>query len=202
AASAAALLALAATKGARLHVRSGRVYAFGMIVASLSALTFAAIRFSPPVLFDSLLMLYALSTALLAHQAPSAAVRFLETLFTGVGVLATLALTAAGVAFATQGSLNVVPAGLHALIFGSLVVGDFRFRRRDRATERHHRHLVRMAWAVAIGAYAPLFTFREVFGLGSMTVYFVGMSLGPIILLAFRSQALSLAAATPKPRVP
>ena len=185
--------ALASRKGSSVHVWSGRVFVVGMIVAALTAYYFVTVQFAVPVLFDATLMMVAAGSAVLALQPRANWVVALEMLLTVVSLAAALALSAAGVQFLLSGSAGAIPASIHAAIFWSFFVGDLGFRSPDkRRTHRVRRHLYRMAWAIAIGIYAPLFTFREEFGLSNQVVYLGAMALGPLVLLIFWGKAKRL----------
>ena len=190
---AAIIVALISTKGSTLHVWAGRVFVTGMIIAALTAYYFITIQFSPPALFDATLMIISAGSAVLAFRSNSLAVSTIEWIFTVISVLATLALTAVGIQFLSSGIANVAPAFIHGSVFASFVIGDIRFKRSGRAQEKRvHRHLYRMSWAAAIGVYAPMFTFREVFGLSQPVVYLGSMALAPVICVLFWSTATKI----------
>ena len=188
------LAALVARKGSKAHIVSGRIFVVGMMIAAVTAYYFVFVSFDIPPVFDATLFVVAAGTAVLALQPPGKWIRRAELLLTVVTFVAAAMLILVGSMLLRSGAgLSAVPAAVHGAIFAALFFEDLSFRKStERDKRKVRRHLFRMSWAVAIGVYAPLFTFRDSVGLSSEAVYFGAMALGPLTMLTFWKTASRL----------
>ena len=184
------LVALGARKGSTAHRFSGAIFLIGMGIAASTAIYFLTIRPSIPAVFDATLMICAGGSGLLALQPSTLPVKIAEGALTFFAGLAGLVLMAVGLNFMLQGNPNFVPAFIHGVVFSTLAGTDVRAKiLRRRESRRYHRHMSRLAWAIAIGVYAPLFTFNDVFQIPAAALYLGAMSLGPLIMVLFWRRA-------------
>ena len=187
---AAVLVALGARKGSTVHRFSGAIFLIGMGIAAGTAIYFATIQPSMPAIFDASLMICAGGSGLLALQPSTLPVKIAEGALTFFAGLAGLLLLVIGSSFMLQGNPNFIPAFIHGVVFSTLAVTDVRAKiLRRRESRRYHRHMSRLAWAIAIGVYAPLFTFNDVFQIPGAALYLGAMSLGPLIMILYWRRA-------------
>lgn len=159
-------VALFATKGARLHRRTGRVFVYAMLSMGLVGATMAALWGRQPAsnIPVGLLTAYLVMTSLTTVRPPAQASRALDLASMLVALALALALFAGGVAASRSpgGTLKGIPTPPF-FIFGSIAllagVGDLRMIRSGgvlaiRGTPRLTRHLWRMCVAFLIAAFS------------------------------------------------
>lgn len=181
-----AAVALAARKGGRVHIVSGRIFVAAMLIASFTALFFMFTEFQAPARDAALLAIYSIGSGYLTLQRPTAAVRTAGYLLTAMGVFALLLMVAGAVEAIRIGSPLILAFATLGAFFTILIVGDIRYFRTtapSRAqTIRRHRH--RMAWGVAIAVQAPLVTFNEQLGVPFPIAFFAPFLLVPVIIIS------------------
>ena len=164
-------IALYATKGARLHRRSGMLFIYAMLTTAVGGMAIAAVRDVAPAINipAGLLTSYLVITSLTTLRPPAAGGRWLN--LGGLLVALAICLTSLTVGFeavANGGTRKGMPAfpffmfGVAAL-FAS--VGDVRVIRSGafRGAARLARHLWRMCFALFIGAISFFIGQAEVF---------------------------------------
>ena len=149
-------IALFAPKGARVHRRSGLIFAGAMLVMSLSGAVMAIGRFGVEVNVPAgLITAYLVVTAYLTVQAPSERTRSLER----AAMIAAFATGIAGILLAGRAFARGYPGfGIPALMFSAIGLlaglGDLRMLRAGGITgaPRLKRHLWRMCTGLFIAA--------------------------------------------------
>lgn len=150
-------LALAATKGAGLHRRSGMAFVYSMLTMSLLGAGIAAIQGTKISVIAGLLTAYLVFTALTTVRTPHRFSRRLDV----AAMLLALAVGAGGVGIGLQASIEGGRSRSWAamfLVFGSVALlgaaGDFRRLRagETRGARRLARHLWRMCFALLLAA--------------------------------------------------
>jgi uncharacterized membrane protein len=155
-------VALYATKGAKLHRRSGALFAYAMLFLSASGSLMAAARPRMITVIAGALTFYLVLTGLLALRRPVPRFRGVEA----AALLAAVTVGLAGTTFGFEalasgtGKRDGYPAAMY-LAFGALALlaalGDVRLMRSGRIEPAHRlaRHLWRMCAAllVANGAF-------------------------------------------------
>ncbi|MGE0290614.1 MAG: hypothetical protein AB7I42_30120 [Bradyrhizobium sp.] len=195
-AAGAALVALSARKGGRLHRRAGWVFVAGMVIAAITAWLFMFARPLPLAMIEATVALYALGTALLALRPRRRGARAAEwALFAllclvmlGIGATAARLYLAGTPFFAAPAAFFVILAYFAAL--------DLRYlRAREVARlDRVRRHALRMALAVSETVRAPTITFADQLGLPVPAIVFGSFLLVPLIYFAFAPAARRAAA--------
>lgn len=191
-----AVIAIGSRKGGRQHRQSGWFFTLAMSVAAITAIAFSFVRFAPPALFSSAVVLYGTSMAILSLRQREGVLRLLQAGMLVVPVMIALAAIAAAAAaaliptppevevpFVIRLTLSVLALAVAAL-FAALAIGDFRFLGSGEASRarRYRRHALRMALAVTEVVRAPLISFGPPLGaegLLSFPVYFFG----PFVLI-------------------
>ena len=149
-------IALFAPKGARVHRRSGLIFAGAMLVMSLSGAVMAIGRFGVEVNIPAgLVTAYLVATAYLTVQPPSERTRSLER----AAMFAAFATGICGILLAGRAFARGYPGfGIPALVFSAVVLlaglGDRRMLRAGgiSGAPRLKRHLWRMCTALFIAA--------------------------------------------------
>ncbi len=184
AALAVAAVALAARKGGRAHIISGRIFVAAMLIASVTALIFMFTEFQAPARDAALLAIYSIGSGYLTLQRPTAAVKTAGYLLTAIGVFALLLMIAGAIEAIRIGSPLIIAFVTLGAFFLILIVGDVRYFRTKAPsrvqTIRRHRH--RMAWGVAIAIQAPLVTFNAQLGIPFPVAFFAPFLLVPIVV--------------------
>lgn len=143
-------LALFATKGSRLHRRSGMVFVYAMLLMSTSGAVMAALMPEPTSVIAGLLTFYLVMTALLTVRPPAKSWRWVEVL----AMIFALVIGLLSIVFVITG--NTDGTGPIGLVFGTVALlaaaGDLRkFLGPSMAwTHRIARHLWRMCLALWI----------------------------------------------------
>ena len=165
-------VALYATKGARVHRKSGMVFVYAMIIMALIGGLIALVRNKAPAgnVPVALLTVYLVSTALTTVRPHAAGSRRMDVGFMALGSAITLTLFAFGVvAIASPEGLLGFPAAPF-FIFGSIALlattGDVRLIRAGgvrtiRGAPRLARHLWRMSTALLIAALSASVQFGK-----------------------------------------
>ncbi|MCT2560008.1 hypothetical protein N0B51_13575 [Tsuneonella sp. YG55] len=195
-AGAAAIVALAVSKGGRVHRWAGWTFTGGMTVAAITAWIFMIARPLPLAMFEATVALYALGTAVLALNPRWRWARAGEVALLGVLLLVMLAVAVVGGRLMLAGA-GVGPAPLVLFaVFAYFAVLDVRWLRRAAIpkVDRVRRHALRMALAVSETVRAPLITFADDLGLPVPAIVFGTFALVPLIYFAFAPQARKAAA--------
>lgn len=196
-AGAAALLALTARKGGRLHRWAGWVFAAGMLVAALTAWSFMAARPLPLAMIEANVAIYALGMAILALSPRWRAARAGEYAMLALLLLTMLGVAAVGARFALAGSPRAfAPVAMFAVL-AFFAVLDVRYLRAESVTrlDRVRRHVLRMALAASETVRAPTITFADDLGLPVPAIVFGTFLLIPAIYYGFAPQARRAAGA-------
>lgn len=154
------LVALYAGKGGRLHRKSGTIFAYAMLVLSLSGVVMAVGRAGAAVNIPAgLVTAYLVTTSLATVRSPFAGSRWLDRGAMAAAIAFGVTSLAVAVAGGGRGGLTVplLMFGVVALLAG---IGDLRMIRAGglQGTPRLKRHLWRMC--------APLFIAAASFFLG------------------------------------
>ncbi|MBI1402813.1 MAG: hypothetical protein GC147_06345 [Porphyrobacter sp.] len=186
-----AAIAIAVRKGSARHRQAGWAFSAAMSVAAVTAIAFSFVRFAPPALFSSSVVLYGVGAGVLSLRRREGSLRLLQRALSFVPILIALAALAAAAALAlvppppeVEVPLPLLIAGpllflAVAALFAALARGDFRFLREQTPGKprRYRRHALRMALAVTEVVRAPLISFGPPLGedgILSFPVYFFG----------------------------
>jgi hypothetical protein len=168
----AGFVALYATKGARLHRRSGTLFVYAMLTMALLGAGMAAVRNVQPAsnVPVGLLTAYLVVTALVTVRPPDRGSRWLDLglLLVALGVGLTLFTFGLETVASASGKRDGVPP-FPFFVFGGVAllasVGDVRMMRSGgaqilRGAPRLKRHLWRMCFALALAAFSGLGRFK------------------------------------------
>ncbi len=148
------VLALLATKGSSLHIRTGRIFSYLMIAVALSTFIFMAFRFLPLAIVMAISVIYFIPSAIfsLRHQLPNAQLVDRTLIIVPTILLVFSCIQAVRFQLIENGP-KIGPV-MMALTFGFIVYQDIRvFNQRQ-----HHmnfwirRHLTRMVLAFTFAA--------------------------------------------------
>nr|WP_298927391.1 hypothetical protein [uncultured Erythrobacter sp.] len=158
----AAIIALFAMKGGKLHIRAGQICVISVLLVALSAVIMLAVEWVNPLFLNSVTATYAVGTAWLALKPGTKRVRGLEyglSLFEIAGLAVFLSLAIPAV---TAGNVPLIGPAIVAALPIILLLGDLNFHSKpdQRAKLRVRRHLARMVWAFVIVLRAPLVEFE------------------------------------------
>jgi hypothetical protein len=194
-AAAAALAALAARKGGRLHRWAGWVFAAGMLVAALTAWSFMVARPLPLAMIEANVAIYALGMAILALNPRWRGARAGEYAMLALLLLTMLGVAAMGVRFALAGSPIALATLAMFAVLAFFAVLDLRYLRAGAVTrlDRVRRHVLRMALAASETVRAPTITFADDLGLPVPAIVFGTFLLIPLIYYGFAPQARRVA---------
>lgn len=187
AAAIAAVAALAARKGGRLHRRAGWVYVVAMLTAAATTWVFMLTRALPLAMVQATVLVYAVGMAVLALNPRWRAARAGENALLALLCLVMLGAIATSVRLYLAGS-PVFPAPLAMVaILGFFAALDVRYLRREHVprSDRVRRHALRMALAVSETVRAPMITFADDFALPIAVIVFGSFLLVPAIYFAF-----------------
>ncbi|HEX6218861.1 MAG TPA: hypothetical protein VFZ35_06265 [Sphingomicrobium sp.] len=186
-AAAAAIVALAAGKGSRLHRRAGWVFVTGMSIAALTAWLFMIARPLPLAMIQATTALYALGTAILAINPHWRNARSAEWALFALICFIMLGVVATGVRLYLSGAALFVAPIVFLLILGYFALLDVRYLRSGAVSriDRVRRHALRMALAVSETVRAPMLTFADELGLPFPAIVFGSFLLIPLIYFAF-----------------
>ncbi len=165
-------VALYATKGSRLHRKSGMLFVYAMLTMALLGAAMAAVRGVQPAsnVPVGLLTAYLVVTALVTVRPPARGSRWLDLglLLVALGVGLTLFTFGLETVASASGTRNGVPP-LPFFVFGGVAllasVGDVRMMRSGgvqilRGAPRLRRHLWRMCFALALAAFSGVGRFK------------------------------------------
>ena len=153
-------IALLAWKGSKLHLKSGIIFVYAMLVLAGSAVVMAIDNGQPGNLIAAVLAFYLVLTALLAVRKPARGARWLGVCAMGLAFV----LAAACFTFFITRGLNDSATGSNAelaplyIVFGIVAllagIGDARvlLARTQKYSQRLTRHLWRMCLALFIAA--------------------------------------------------
>lgn len=186
-----ALVALAALKGSRAHVRAGWVFVVAASVAATTAVAFSFTLFAPLAIASALITFSLLGSAVLALRRPTRSVIWGERVTAFVMGFVALAMAAAIVL--TLGAGAPVQAMAVEILYVVFPIGFFvadvrhvRARALGRVNRDVARHLSRMGFALAIAIHAPIVSFGDRLGLDPMLAFFGPFIVWPLILYGFR----------------
>jgi len=146
-------IALYATKGGRLHRKSGLWFVAAMIAMSLTGAFMGAIKFNPAnILAGSLTFYFVITGVLAAKRIPRA--RQIETVAMVAALILGVAAISAGIWLAQRGRIEAPPVFLFSLIAITAAIGDWRMLRAGELTgkPRIKRHLWRLCFAMWVAA--------------------------------------------------
>ncbi|MGQ0588607.1 MAG: hypothetical protein ACT4N8_03615 [Sphingosinicella sp.] len=195
-AAGAAVVALSARKGGRLHRRAGWVFAAGMLIAAVTAWLFMIARPLPLAMIEATIALYALGTAILALHPRWRGARTGEWALFALLCLVMLGIGATAVRLHLAGTPLIVAPAAFFVILAYFAALDLRYlRAREVARlDRVRRHALRMALAVSETVRAPTITFADELGLPIPAIVFGSFLLVPLIYFAFAPAARRAAA--------
>ncbi|WP_369027083.1 hypothetical protein [Qipengyuania sp. RANM35] len=195
-AAAAALVALATSKGSTWHRRAGWVFVGGMAVAAITAWLFMIARPLPLAMVSATVTIYALSMALFAINPQLRAARRWEWLMFTVLVAVMLGMLAVSANLYRAGSgLFMAPLAMFA-IFAIFVSLDWRYLRAETTSriQRLRRHALFMALAVSQMIMAPTIIVAPDVGLPVPVIVFGSLLFVPLIFFCFAPAARRAAA--------
>lgn len=182
----AALVALYAIKGSRVHRNAGKLYLLGMGVAAITALFTISVNFPGPIVVNAALALYAGGGAYLATRRRSAAILRTEWLLFALGLIALIGFSLLASRQVLSGNIPLAaPLGVGGPLL-ILVLLDLNFLLRSdeyRARHRIQRHVSRIAWVLLLTVRNPVNEMRDVIGINQETVTFAPY-LVPVAVLA------------------
>lgn len=198
----AAIAALAARKGSRLHRRAGWVFTVAMLVAAATTWIFMITHLLPQAMVQATVLIYAVGTAVLALNPRWRGARTGEFALFGLLCLVMLgALWIAARLYLRDSPLFPGPLAMFAIL-GFFAALDVRYLRLEHVSriDRVRRHALRMALAVSETVRAPLITFADELAWPVPAIVFGSFLLVPAIYFAFaprkrRARAAELAAA-------
>ena len=195
-AAGAAIIALSAAKGSRLHRQAGWVFVAGMIVAAITAWIFMIARPLPLAMVSATVAIYALGTALFAinpkwtgaQTGEKALLALLILVMTGIGLV--------GTRFLLAGSPFAISALAFFAILAYFAVLDVRYLRIDHVAQvdRVRRHALRMGLAVSETVRAPSITFADELGLPVPVIVFGSFLRVPLIFFIWAPKVRTKAA--------
>jgi hypothetical protein len=167
-------VALYATKGSRLHRKSGMLFVYAMLTMALLGVAMAALRDVQPAsnVPVGLLTAYLVVTALVTVRPPARGSRWLDLglFLVALGVSLTLVTFGLETLASASGTRNGVPP-IPFFVFGGVALfasaGDVRMMRSGgvqilRGAPRLRRHLWRMCFALALAAFSGLGRFKVI----------------------------------------
>jgi len=153
---AAGYVALYATKGARLHRRSGLVFVWAMVLLSLSGAFMDALKTSRISInvIAGLLTFYFVTTALLTVRRRTQAFSWVDGAATLIALAVSLLAFKAGFALMQDGRPEAPPSFVFGVVGLLAVAGDVRMMRAGglQGPRRIARHLWRMCFAMWVAA--------------------------------------------------
>ena len=149
-------VALAATKGATLHRRSGMLFVCAMVVMSLSGALMEALNsFKNPInVVAGLLTFYLVATGLLTVRRRPEASRRIDRAAVLFAVMVSALAFGAGFELASRGRPEAAPSFIFGIVGMLAVAGDVRMMRAGgiQGPRRIRRHLWRMCFAMWVAA--------------------------------------------------
>lgn len=176
---AAMVIAFAATKGSRLHIRAGQMFLLAILVVAASATVMLAVVFIPPLMLAVATVLYAGGTAWLALRPRRAWTGSIELLLAAIQLTALIAFLSRALPAVSAGTLPPIAVVVLSAVPLLLLAGDLRyiFAGSQRSRLRLSRHLTRMVWAAMIAIRAPLVELAA----GGLTIPQPLLLIGPVV---------------------
>lgn len=152
------IVALLVRKGSPLHIQSGRVFSYLMIVPVLATFPFMIERFLPLAIVMAIATLYLVISAILSFRLESPRALAISRMLIIVPILLFTASGLQLVRSIASGSFTIIGPVLLMAVFASLIVGDGKLIRT--ANRSYHfclkRHLYRMSLAFGFVTIAVL----------------------------------------------
>jgi len=189
-----AILALATTKGSRIHKRAGRLFAVAAAIAAATAIWFSFTNFAPLAIASAMMMLSVLGSGILAHRGKQAWVTHGEVAAAVLMALVLAWLVFGVVQSAPHGGVAWIPPLVLALVACGMLVNDIRFVRRDAPARESHRllrHVSRMGFAFAIAIHEPTVVFSDDLGIPLSVAFYAPLFIWPAIVFYFRDRIRS-----------
>jgi len=191
--------ALYAAKGARLHRRSGTLFAIAMLTMSLSGALVAALNTpsSPVSVVAGLTTFYMVTTGLLTVRRPARQIHWSDTAVMVLAIVVAVLCFGAGLRMLTSATRapEIFPSFLFGVVGLLAAVGDARMIRAGgiQGTKRIVRHLWRMCFAMWIAAasffWGPQRRVPEAIRIPALQAFAVLLPVGVMVYWLWRLRA-------------